>query len=656
VSRGAEGDLRRARGIYRTPRPLVRFVIRAVDELLRDRFGCPEGLGSPEVRLLDPAAGPMNFLAEACRLAQARNDSGASLAEHFERRFAGIEIEPERHAKGVALMRRFLGTQGFAGEVSVPLHLGDALQGPLDPWEKTDAGGIKVVVGNPPWRGHSANRGAWIRGLVRGYVLPDGRRDEGYFRVDGVALGERNPKWLSDDYVKFLRLAQWTVDRAGQGIVAFVLSHTCLDAPTFRGLRRSLMLTFEEIYVLDLHGNRRKREKAPGGGLDEGVFPGVAQAAAVLFLVKRPGLPKRIFRADLYGSRRAKLRALGERGLSALPWQEIRSQAPSFLFAATDARIDREFKGGLSLAEIFPLYAPGVITGRDALFTGIDRRALEECLGMRSAPAPHLICGFLVRPFDIRFLLYEGTLLARPRSAVMGHMRSGENLGLVVSRQTKEEFGAIVTRLIPGHKVVTAFDTNSLFPLYLRPDGERVPNLAAGFLATLSERYGLALQPEEVFHYVYATLYSPAYRKRYRENLQREFPRIVFPADRSLFLLMVGFGRELVALHLLEDPRLAHSPVSLLGDARAPLRTARPVFEERNCSVEVAQGALAFRGIPPEAWEYRIGAYPVLSRWLQARSGRVLSWTETRSFRRIVGALTHTQAIQAAIPAECGCV
>jgi predicted helicase len=629
-------------------------VIRAVDELLRDRFGSPEGLGSPEVRLLDPAAGPMNFITEACRLVQAGTDRGVSLAGHFERRFAGIEIEPERHAKGEALMRRFLGIQGSAGEVSVPLHLGDALHGPFDPWEKRDAGGIRVVVGNPPWRGHSANQGAWIRDLVRGYVLPDGRKSEGYFRVDDAALGERNPKWLSDDYVKFLRLAQWTVDRAGHGIVAFVLSHTWLDAPTFRGLRRSLMLTFEEIYVLDLHGNRRKREKAPGGGVDEGVFPGVAQGAAVLFLVKRPGLPKRIFRADLYGSRRAKLRTLGELGLAALPWQEVRPQAPAYLFAATDARIDREFQGGLSLAEIFPLHAPGVITGRDALFTGIDRRALEECLGKRSDPRPELVCGFLVRPFDIRFLLYEGALLARPRSAVMGHMRGGENLGLVVSRQTKEEFGAIVTRLIPGHKVVTAFDTNSLFPLYLRPEGERVPNLASGLIATLSERYGLALRPEDVFHYVYAVLYNPVYRRRYRENLRREFPRIVFPAERSLFLLMAASGREFVALHLLEDPRLARSPVGLVGDARAPLRTARPVYEERDGSVEVARGALAFRGIPPEAWEYRIGAYPVLFRWLQARSGRVLSWIEARSFRRIVASLAHTEKIQRSMPAEGG--
>jgi predicted helicase len=598
----------------------------------------------------------MNFLSEACRLVlQESGVAGALLAEHFQSHFAGIEIQPEWQTRGKALMRRFLRVQGLSDEMPVPLHLGDALHGPFDPWEGGAAGAIRVLVGNPPWRGHSANRGSWIRDLMKGYVLPDGQGDEGYFRVDGAALGERNPKWLSDDYVKFLRVAQWTVDRTGRGIVAFVLSHTCLEAPTFRGLRRSLIGTFDEIYALDLHGNRRKREEAPGGGRDEGVFPGMAQGTAVLFLVKRPGLQKRVFRADLYGSRWEKLRALGKRGFEALPWQEIRSRAPSYLFAATDARIDREFQGGLSLAEIFPLHTPGVITGRDALFTGIDRPSLEERVAVRSAPSPHLVCGFLVRPFDIRFLLYADTLLARPRSAVMAHMRSGENLGLVVSRQTKEEFGAVVTRLIPGHKVVTAFDTNSLFPLYLRPEGERVPNLAPSLIAALAERYGLTLQPEDVFHYVYATLYSPAYRRRYRENLRREFPRIVFSADRSLFLFLSGFGRELVALHLLEDPRLAHSPVSLVGDVRAPLRTTRPVYEEKDGSVEVGQGALAFRGIPPEAWEYRIGAYRVLSRWLQARSGRVLGWTETRNFRRIVASLAHTQKIQTAIPAECGC-
>ncbi|HEX4497285.1 MAG TPA: type ISP restriction/modification enzyme [Thermoanaerobaculia bacterium] len=650
MNRSAEGDLRRVRGIYRTPRPLVQFVIRSVDLLLRTRFGCPEGLGSQDVRLLDPAAGPMNFLAEACRIVlQAR--PGGSFAGHFRSHFAGIEIEPKRKAQGEALLRRL---HGASEPVPVPIHLGDALQGPYDPFGDKGGGEIEAIVGNPPWRGHSANQGSWIRGLLRGYVLPDGRKDEGYFRVDGAALGERNPKWLSDDYVKFLRLAQWRVDHAGQGIVAFVVSHTCLEAPTFRGLRRSLLSTFDEIYALDLHGNRRKRESTPEGGRDEGVFPGVAQGAAALFLVKRPGLPKRAFRADLYGPRRAKLRTLGARGFEALPWQEIRPQAPAYLFAATDARIDREFQRGLPLAAIFPVHAPGVITGNDALLTGLDRHALEARLAKGKSPAPHKVCGFLVRPFDIRFLLYEKTLLSRPRSAIVAHMRSGENLGLVVSRQTKEEFGAVVTRLIPGHKVVTAFDTNSLFPLYLDQGGERVPNLAAGLLATLSDRYGVALRPEDVFHYVYATLYHPAYRRRFRENLRREFPRIGFPAGGSPFLLMSAFGRELVALHLLEDPRLAGAPVGLEGDARAPLQTVCPVYKARDCSVEMSGNRLLFRGIPPETWEYRVGAYVVLSRWLKARSGRILGWTEMRTFRRIVASLTHTQSVQAAMPAEWG--
>lgn len=643
------GDLRRARGIYRTPRPLVCFVLRSVDHLLQERFGKPEGLANHAVRLLDPAAGPMNFVIEACRVAVGHEEnSSAVIAKHLSSHFAGIELLPVRHAQGKTAMQRFWHARGLGDETPVPLHLANALNAPLDPWGDEAAGRISVIVGNPPWRGESANQGSWIRELLRGYRLPDGRSDEGYFRVDGVALGERNPKWLADDYVKFLRVAQWTVDRAGKGIVAFVLSHTCLDAPTFRGLRRSLLRTFDEIYALDLHGNRRKREQSPDGRADEGVFPGVAQGAAVLFLVKRPGLPKRAFRSDLYGSRRQKLLTLGQSGLAALAWTEILPKAPSYLFVATDAQIEREFQRGLSLPEIFPFSSPGVVTGQDAFWTGIDRRSLERRIADSDFPSSQPVIAFLVRPFDVRFLCYAGKLLARPRRAVMVHMQSGANLGLVVSRQTKEEFGAVVTRVIPGHKVVSAFDTNSLFPLYLFSETKRLPNLAPELLSELGERYGMTLEPEEVFYYVYATLYSPAYRKRYREILRREFPRIVFPSDRSLFFRMAGFGRELVALHLLEDPRLAQSTVCLAGDVGRPLAPGRARWDYRGSDGRVSLNpeGLRLEGIEPEVWAYRVGAYNVLERWLWARAGRVLAWTEARDFRWIAEALRLTLKVE----------
>ena len=242
---------------------------------------------------------------------------------------------------------------------------------------------VSVVLGNPPYRGHSESRGRWISGLLRDYSA-----------VAGEPLGERNPKWLQDDSVKVLRLAQWKIEQNGEGIVGFVINHNGLDAPTFRGLRHSLLQTFEEVYALDLHGNGRKRERCPDGGRDENVFPGVGQGVAVLLLVKRPGLPRRVLRADLYGSRSEKLWALEAGHVGTTAWQEVRASAPAFLFLPTDARLDREYGQGLALPEIFPRHGVGVMTGGDALFTALSRRELVERFGESRRLVP-----YLARPF-----------------------------------------------------------------------------------------------------------------------------------------------------------------------------------------------------------------------------------------------------------------
>lgn len=330
-------EVRKARGVFATPRPLAQWVVRSVDELLRSTIGWPDGLRDPRVRLLDPAAGPMNFILEAYRLAIARHrwlhgrDGLSALVRgHLRPHFHGIEILPGSWASGHAAVRRFLERMGVeARREDVPLFLADALSGPGEPRgegflarEAERAAGLKfgepmnVILGNPPFNGRSAGASPWITDLLRGYTLPGGRADAGYFSEGGRLLRERNLKWLHDDYVKFLRLAQWMIDRNGEGIVAFVVNHNAFEAPTFRGLRYSLLSTFERIYALDLHGNQRKRESGPSGESDENLFNGVSQGIGVLLLVKKPGLPKQAFRGDLYGSRRYKLAAL-----SRWPWR-----------------------------------------------------------------------------------------------------------------------------------------------------------------------------------------------------------------------------------------------------------------------------------------------------------------------------------------------
>jgi predicted helicase len=288
------------RGVYATPPELTGYLVRSVDLLLRTKLGRARGLADPGVLLLDPAAGPANFLAAAWQLAaehhrQAGGDVAELLRDHLLPHFVGCELLASSHAEGLAVLEDLAAALDPQGEEISPLLL---LADALDPPPALLDLPFNVVLGNPPWRGHSANQGAWIEGLLHGYERPDGTWDEGYFRIDGRPLGERNSKWLHDDYVKFLRLAQWRIDQTGEGIAAFVVNHNCLEAPTFRGLRRSLLGTFDEIHVLDLHGNRRRRERAPDGRADENVFTGVAQGAALLILVKLPDLPRRVLHAE----------------------------------------------------------------------------------------------------------------------------------------------------------------------------------------------------------------------------------------------------------------------------------------------------------------------------------------------------------------------
>jgi hypothetical protein len=678
------GELRKRHGIYTTPPPLVGYLVRSVHRLLQSRLGWKNGLADPRVRLLDPAAGAMNFVRAAWRHALEAHwhrggEVGVLLREHLLPHSRGIELLPEIHARGLANLRRFLKICGFADPASLPDGVGGVgiVGDTLAPAAEILDFPANVILGNPPWRGRSGSRGEWINGLLASY-----------FQAEGQPLCERNPKWLHDDAVRFLRLAQWKIDQAGAGVAGLVLPHTGLDAPTLRGLRHSLLGSFDEIHILDLHGNRRKREKNEDGGPDENVFTDISQGVALFLLVKRPGLAKQVRRADLYGDRRAKLAALAASHVGTTVWTEIEPSPPAYLFVASDRRIEREYRRGFSLPEIFPLHSAGVITGCDALAVSVERCHLEKRLhGLREATAPdrrldrdrweelrrdpewsRRIRGFLARPFDHRFLLYANYFLARPRAAGMAHMEGGDNLALVACRQGRDGAAALVTRSLAGHKAVSAYDVSTLFPLYLVPRGGTgeggappVPNLAPDLLVRLAERYGAQPEPEEVLGYVYAVLHDPGYRTRNGTLLRTDFARIPFPEERGLFLCRAALGRELIGLHLLTDPRLLQPPVHLdgvtpgvsirnrLGSGAKTLLVYDPA-ERRLC---VNTFGLRFEGVEPEAMRYEIDGYAVLPGWLRARACRVLSAEDAATFCRIAAALALTLEVQMRI-AEMG--
>jgi hypothetical protein len=326
-------ETRERRGVYYTPQAVVRYIVRAVHDLLKTRFGLPDGLADERVTLLDPAAGTLTFPAEAIRLAfqefTAKYGGGAKenlLRRHILPHFYAFELLMAPYAIGhmkISLLLETLGVPLQNGErfqfyLTNALEMEDRAKTPIPGLaslseESHQAARVKrdepilVILGNPPYSGHTANKGLWEKEL-KGDL--DGAQS--YYTVDGQPLGEKNPKWLQDDYVKFLRFAQWKIHRAGRGIVAMITNHSYLDNPTFRGMRQSLMKTFDEIYILDLHGNSLKRETAPDGGPDENVFD-IRQGVAIGIFVKHGNPEKRgVYHADLYGHASRPIRLAGK--------------------------------------------------------------------------------------------------------------------------------------------------------------------------------------------------------------------------------------------------------------------------------------------------------------------------------------------------------
>ena len=383
--------LREQRGVYFTPEPVVGYIVRSVDSLLRSHFGRRDGLASDSVHILDPATGTGSFLlAVVEQIHETMRGQRGIWPDYVRRqllpRLHGFELLMAPYT--LAHMRLGL----YLGEKGCPLGEDDRLNilltNSLDRgvkkeeqlWEdhivaeanaaaevKNDKP-IMVVLGNPPYSGHSANKGDWIRELLRDY-----------YKVDGAALKERNPKWLQDDYVKFIRFGQWRIEQNGEGVLAFITNHSWLDNPTFRGMRQSLLNSFSEIYVLDLHGNSKKKETTPEGNRDDNVFD-IQQGVSIAFFIKQRDHcgPARVFHSDLWGLRREKYDVLNASNFEDMDWQELVPQSPSYFFVPFDYEGWRVYEQGWKVTDIFPVNSVGIVTSRDKFVLDFDRESLCE--------------------------------------------------------------------------------------------------------------------------------------------------------------------------------------------------------------------------------------------------------------------------------------
>ena len=563
-----------------------------------------------------------------------------------------------------------------------------------------------VVIGNPPYSGHSANKGKWIRDLLRGSAR-DGRV-ENYFEVNGSPLNERNPKWLNDDYVKFIRLAHWQIERTGHGVIGFITNHSYLDNPTFRGMRESLVATFPRVHLLDLHGNVKKKERAPDGGKDENVFD-IQQGVAVGLFTAPPRGAKPIRpvynHADVWGVREqaggGKYDQLVASDAASTEWKALSPKPPLRLFVPRDDAQHAEYEAGWKITDIFLVHGVGMTTARDHVVIDLEKEPLLERIALfrNSKHSDKDLCAelgipmkkgwnvtkarkliqeendlesliepVLYRPFDERLIFYHDSLVWRTVKKVMRHMLVGENLGIVTTRQCQRNWSALVSNTIIAHKALAAYDINSLFPMYsysatvlAHGSAGREPNLEQEFVKALSSAVQLefisdgagdldsTFGPEDVFHYLYAVFHSPEYRRRYADFLKSDFPRVPLPGDRALFADLIHPGARLVSLHLMEavgtDAQVAFPDT---GSNQVDKVLYAPPTGGLPGRVWINRKQY-FENIEREIWAFTIGGYRPAEKWLKDRKGRMLSGDDIDHYQKIVVALGETRRLMAEI-------
>jgi predicted helicase len=719
-------QLRGLRGVYYTPDPVVSYMVRSVDFVLRSHFNLQNGLAetSEDMLLLDPACGTGIFLQAV--VDHVRNEfqktSNPMCWQDYVHLYLlpnlfGFELLPVPYviahlklaiqlaALDVPEPERQSWAYHFQHNEQPNIYLTNTLEEVKETLirqgQERTAYQILVVLGNPPFAGHSSNKGEWITTSIDTYKegCPE-------LKKPGQA------KWLSDDYVKFMRFAQWHIEQVGYGILAFITNHSYVDNPTFRGMRHSLLKSFDDIYILDLHGNRKKHEQAPDGSKDENVFD-IQQGVAIGIFVKWRDSESlaTVHHADLWGLREVyRLDAFGratlsdgkylwlaDHNLASTQWTGFKPQAPFYFFSPQEIRYLEEYSAGWSVADIFRPNgdpAPGVVTCHDQFAISWTKKEacakIERFLSTeteKEARQLFRLCSqnqwqyhfaksqleqnlwhqditeILYRPFDRRWTIFNCSVAVHRRERVMRHMLDGTNIGLAVGRAghviDQDEWDiAFCTRYITDFNLFRR-GGNNLFPLYLydhTATRTSKVNLAANFIVDFATRLGIkwipfghgdleyTFGPEDIFTYIYALFYSPTYRKRYAPFLKFDFPRVPLTSNAALFRALYSYGDRLVNIHLMEQPML---PISAF-----PIAGTNDVVEVSYKKGQVWINATQyFNHVPWEAWNFSIGGYQICRKWLKDRKGRVLSGAEIAHYQHIVAILAETSNVMHEIDA-----
>jgi predicted helicase len=729
-------DMRETRGIYYSPKDCVSYIVRSVDYILKQDFNLADGLADAsqinvdgetskhKVLITDIATGTGTFLAETIDHIYRNFDHQAGdwskyVSKHLLPRLSGFELLMAPYAIAHLQLGLKLAESGYKFNTNDRLQvcltntLSESFQIPVQSefasWIRSESDTAKkfkqeapvmVLMGNPPYSGHSANNGNWIKGLLKGKDSITNQPTGNYFEVDGKPLGERNPKWLNDDYVKFIRFGQWRIEQTGYGILAFITNHGYLDNPTFRGMRQSLMSTFDDLYILDLHGNIKKNKgKCPDGSEDENIFD-IQQGVSVCFFIKRLNGEQNktnVYHADLYGKRDLKYDWLEKHDLSSTQWKKVEPQSPFYLFIPQNNDLLPEYDQYWKITDICPVNTMGFQTHRDHFAIELDKDKLltrmqemfDQDTSDRDYSDKYLLkdssdwnlskarkqlrtdkewkskiidCSY--RPFDNRSCYFSNVSMDRPRRELINHVADKDNLCLGLGRQgiavNNPEWALVSISSCPADANLFRRGGVNIFPLYIYPTTPveiemgvtRRSNISPEFLTKLEKNIGYMPTPEAIFHYIYAIFHSPTYRSRYAEFLKIDFPRIPLIRNVDLFRQLGELGEQLVNLHLMKSPILNKTSSPFINNGGGCIVEHRPKYE--NGRVVINKQKDGFMDVPEAVWNFHVGGYQVCDQWLKDRKGRTLSQADIEHYQKIVVALGQSielmQQIDEAIP------
>lgn len=727
------------RGVYYTPQPVVRFIVSAVDRILKNEFRLTHGLADDstirhtrtlyyqskkvkgktvdmpvtteediyKVQILDPATGTGTFLAETIRKIYSYfvNQQGI-WSQYVDKalipRLNGFEIMMTPYVMCHLKLDLLLQDTGYKTTSQTHrfnVYLTNALEKdettkyPLLDWlseEAKQAGRIKsenpimVVLGNPPYSVSSCNKSDYIDEIMEVY-----KQD----------LNEKNIQPLSDDYIKFIRMGETYIEKNKEGILAYISNNSFLDGLIHRQMRKHLMETFDKIYILDLHGNAKKKETARDGSKDENVFDiqqGVSINIFVKTGIKQPNELAKVYHAELLGVRENKFEYLNNHELETVEYKELAPVEPYYFFVPKDFSLQSDYDKGFNVNELYILSACGIVTSKDDVnvqFTQEKARQLQQDFihlqedelrnkynigndtrdwsvdrakkDVTKNEQNTNICEYEYRPFDIRYIVYTGEtngLVAWPRGRSFVSMLKS-NISLLVCRQqsTFDFQHVFITNYLSDKCTISSQtrEASYVFPLYVYDDSEqtsffdvnRKPNLNMDIVHTLETALGLSFTPEkedtegtfapiDILDYIYGVLHSNKYRTKYKEFLKIDFPRIPYPQNADYFFKVAKLGKELREIHLMDSKQVTEYITSygVSGDNEV----IKPEYKDNKVYINRTQ---YFDNVPEVAWNFYIGGYQPAQKWLKDRKGRILSYDEILHYQKIIKALVLTNDI-----------